>query len=187
MRSRLRSLFVAASLSVIGNARAGEPVNPTEAPRPSAHFYLGAGLLLPLGLSVDVGLELFGALTRASISYAGGGDRAFFYRSVMAGYALALDETPPLGRVAPYVGLGFGAITYGDVPLLFDPDPEHKKTADGTAISPEVGIILGDRGRVIVSLQLIIPLHSTLAVGQNASPGPLSSSAFAVLAFRGSL
>ena len=154
MHSRVVALLTVTSIGWAGLARAAE--SHPEVATPPVHFYLGPGVLMSdsgPGLSAEIGLELYGALVRASGSATIIGKRAFRSKSAMAGFALGM------GDFAPYAGMGLGTVSWTPHREFFE--PQFNVNADATVVSPEVGVILGHRRsfmRMLVSVQLMIPL-----------------------------
>jgi len=130
---------------------------------PPLHFYLGLGLQAVTssgaGLSAEAGVQVLRVLAGGSIMLAGNAAGLMTYTSARCAYVLSDDEL-----AAPYVGLGMGAVTFGD---FFD---QPRSTVFGS--SPEVGVILGQGnliGRMVASARLIIP-WSRPGVGQYRMP-----------------
>ena len=157
------ALALIGALGSAGLARADDPSAPEEK-APRMRFYLAGGFLVSngalLGVSGEVGLELYGVLGRVSWEGTALGGRPFTFRGWMAGYALGM------GDFAPYLGIGTGTVSW--VPRWEFIEPQYTIRAEATALAPEVGVIIGHRRtfmRMIASVQLLIPLSSRVTSG----------------------
>lgn len=177
---RARIALAMAMLALDGMVLADEPRTKGRA-LPST--WAGGGLLggarpgtLAAGGSLEAGINVQGVLFRVS-GEAALGNPALVYGSAMIGYAL------DLGEIAPYIGGGLGLISYNHSEFL---EPQFSYRVNGTAISPEVGVMLqsaGWRCRVAFGVQAIVPISLKLAY-ETSTASPVSYSPWFLVSAR---
>ena len=116
------------------------------------------------GFTGHAGLGVLPLMLRVSLDVGGSGPRQYALVAVRADWSFA-----PIDELALFGGVGVGVFSYGHPFVLDCPC----NSAGGTALLPEVGLLLGPKrsvGRIFFTLTAIVPTFHAPPQQEPASP-----------------